>query len=91
MSKTHIAIYIGQDGREYGFSRKKLYPNSTPKGALKALVTDELIKTLGKPETPEDQLDLTDCINSTMETFQKAGGGVYVAYAEEGTYVVTAL
>lgn len=87
--KTHIAIYIGQDGREYGFSRKKVYPNSTPKGAIKALVTEELIKTLGKPKTPEDQQDLNDCINDTMGSFQKAGGGVYVAYAEEGTYVVT--
>lgn len=91
MSKTHIAIYIGQEWPSYGFSRKKVYPNSTPKGALKALVTDVLIKTLGKPKTPEDQLDLTDCINSTMETFQKAGSGVYVAYAEEGTYVVTSI
>lgn len=87
--KTHIAIYIGQDGREYGFSRKKVYPNSTPKGAIKALVTEELIKTLGKPKTDWERAEIDSCVSDTMSTFQKAGGGVYVAYAEEGTYVVT--
>lgn len=85
---NYVAIYIGHDGREYGFGRKAIIPARRPKDVMRWLVATEQVQTW-VPENPIEQDEFDSQVDYVMSTYQKAGGGVYVAYSDEGTYIVT--